>query len=122
LSFNKIYEIFYIFKEKKFYFLKYIYFILALYSQLIEEEQRLSDFMNSLNKDSQSRIYKTNQIKENWSEKLNELSSQDPITIDYSVYPDQKNAVSDIFGRIFNIINLGNDDIYKSNVILIINL
>ena len=76
----------------------------------------MDNYINHLNRECQARIYKTRQIREDWTEKYLLLTAQDPVYINYSNYSDEVTATHIIFGKIFEVMSLGSDEIYKSTV------
>lgn len=70
---------------------------------------------------ARSRIYRTQQLKDNWTEKYDRLTAQEPVKINYSQYENDNVASKKIFEDIFTVMRLGKEEIYKSNVIIVLN-
>jgi len=75
-------------------------------------------YIEHLKRRGDARISITRYIRDDFTEKLQQLAAHDPVTIDCSAYPDEATANEDIFGNICETKNLGgNDEIYSSPVI-----
>lgn len=77
----------------------------------------MDDYIKHLMRECAARVYKTKQIELDWTERYQIITAQDPVKIDYSKYQDEVTANEVIFGKIFEVLSLGSNEIYKSTVI-----
>lgn len=72
--------------------------------------QRLLDRINA-------RIYKTKEIRDKWRDTYADLTAQDPLKIDYKIYPNNDIATERIFHEIFEEQKIGDEPVLNPAVI-----
>jgi hypothetical protein len=78
-----------------------------VYNILVEKGKKIENLISNLRNRINSRLYKTKEIKEKWINNYNELTYQDPVIIDYTIYPNDEIANKRIFEEIFEEQKIG---------------
>ena len=81
----------------------------SVYDTIYEKSKKMENLLQKLLDRINSRIYKTKEIKKKWNENYGELTAQDPVKIDYSIYSTDIIAGDIIFTDIFEIQKIGNE-------------
>ena len=87
-----------------------------IYDIIIEKSKKMDSLIKKLLDRINARIYKTNGIKQKWRDMYADLTAQDAIKIDYTVYPTNDVATDKIFGDIFEEQKIGSEPILNPAV------
>jgi hypothetical protein len=79
----------------------------SVFKVINEKAKKMQNFVQRLLDRINSRIYKTREIKNKWRDQYSDLSAQDPLKIDYSIYPSDDIASNNIFTEIFEEQKIG---------------
>jgi len=87
-----------------------------VYNIIFEKAMKMENLIQKLLDRINARIYKTREIKDKWTDMYADLTAQDPLKIDYTIYPTNDIAGQRIFTEIFEEQKIGNDTVLNPAV------
>lgn len=87
-----------------------------VYETIVEKSKKMESLIQKLLNRINARIYKTEDIKIKWDKIYAGLTEQDPVKIDYTVYPNSDVATERIFNDIFVNQKIGDKKLLNPSV------
>ena len=87
-----------------------------VYDILLAKSKKMQNLITKLLDRVNARIYKTSKILYSWKENYAILTAQEPVKIDYTIYPNNNIGTERIFTDIFEEKKIGNEPVLNPAV------
>ena len=87
-----------------------------IYNIILQKSKNIETVIKKLHNRIKARIYKTKEIKRQWSKRYAKLTDVEGLEINYSIYPNSLIATERIFTDIFKISKIGNQAVLNPTV------
>jgi hypothetical protein len=87
-----------------------------VYNIIIEKSKKMENLIKKLLDRINARIYKTKEIRNKWTNTYADLTAQEAVKIDYSIYPNNDIAGERIFKEIFEVQKIGSETVLNPAV------
>lgn len=87
-----------------------------VYSIVYEKARKMQNLIEKLLDRINARIYKTKGIKDKWRDMYADLTAQEAVKIDYTIYPNNDIGTDKIFNEIFEEQKIGSEPVLNPAV------